>query len=317
MVRTAHPTRLATRLAMLMLMLSVGTDVAAAPALPRAGIETRLLLLDADTLSQRQVAVGERGFILIRDDDAQHWRRAQTSGDSTLTALTACGSTAWAVGHDATILKSTNQAATWRRVHYAPELQRPLLDVLFMDDAHGFAVGAYGYFLETRDGGEHWVSRSIAVDDRHHNAIALLANGHLLIAGEAGSLLRSTDAGKTWQALASPYAGSWFGILPVGQAGALVFGLRGKVFRTEDAGASWLAINSHTEATLMGGRVLGDGTVVLAGQDGVMLTSTDQAHSFSLQQQPGNAAFATVLAGKHAWWLVGERGITRASRPQQ
>ncbi len=304
------------------LMLAVCTCAAAAPAQLPAGFETRLLLLDADTLSQRQVAVGERGTILIRDDEAQHWRRASSPGESLLTALTTRGQTAWAVGHDATILKSTDQAATWRRVHYAPEQQRPLLDVLFMDDAHGFAVGAYGAFLETRDGGEHWTARSIAADDHHLNAIALLANGTLLIAGEAGTLLRSTDTGQTWQALASPYAGSWFGVLPAGrlpvnQTAALVFGLRGKIFRSEDAGASWQAVSSHTEATLMGGRVLNDGTVVLVGHDGVMLTSTDQARTFHLQQQPGNAAFSAVLAGKRSWWLAGERGITRASRPQQ
>ena len=304
-----------------MLMLNVGICIAASPALP-TGYETRLLLLDADTFSQRLVAVGERGTILLSDDDAQHWRRASSPGESLLTALTTRGRVAWAVGHDATILKSTDQAATWRRVHYAPEQQRPLLDVLFMDDSHGFAVGAYGAFLETRDGGEHWTSRNIAADDHHLNAIALLANGTLLIAGEAGTLLRSTDAGQTWQTLISPYAGSWFGVLPVSrlpvsQTGALVFGLRGKIFRSEDAGTSWQAVSSHTEATLMGGRVLNDGTTILAGHDGVMLTSTDQAHTFSLQQQPGNAAFSTVVAGKRSWWLVGERGITHASRSPQ
>lgn len=293
------------------LILLIDASVAA----PLGGIETRLSLLDADTFPQRQVVVGERGRILLSDDDAQHWRRASNPGESTLTALATRGSTAWVVGHDATILKSTDQAATWRRVHFAPELQRPLLDVLFMDDAHGFAVGAYGMFLETRDGGEHWTSRSIAAGDHHYNAIALLANGSLLVAGEAGTLLRSTDAGQTWQTLVSPYAGSWFGVLPVSQAGVLAFGLRGKIFRSDDAGASWQAVDAHTEATLMGGRVLNDGSVVLVGHDGVMLISTDQARTFRLHQQPGNASFSTVLAGKRSWWLVGERGITRASRP--
>ena len=288
---------------------------AGSPATPGSGFETRLLLLDAETLARRQVAVGERGFILF-SDHGQHWRLAQTVGESTLTAITRRGSHLWAVGHDATILKSTDRAATWRRVHYASDQQRPLLDVLFVDDVHGFAVGAYGYFLETVDAGEHWTPRSIAADDRHHNAIAALANGNLLIAGEAGTLLRSTDAGFTWQPLASPYAGSWFGILPIGKSGAVIFGLRGKLYRTDDAGAHWTPLSTNTAAALMGGRVLNDGTVVVVGHDGVVLTSSDQAHTFTLHQQPGNAAFSTLLASEHQWWLFGERGVTRAAPPR-
>lgn len=288
---------------------------AAPPTTPSAGFETRLLLLDAESTAQRQVAVGERGYILL-SDDGRHWRAAQSAGESTLTAITGRGAQLWAVGHDATILKSTDHAASWRRVYSAPQQQRPLLDVLFVDDTHGFAVGAYGYFLETRDAGEHWAVRSITADDRHFNAIAALGNGTLLIAGEAGTLLRSTDAGLTWQPLASPYAGSWFGILPVGKNGTVIFGLRGKLYRTDDAGAHWTAVPTGTAAALMGGRVLADGAVVVVGQDGAMLTSRDQARTFTLHQQPGHAAFSTLLASKHQVWLFGERGVTRAMLPQ-
>lgn len=293
----------------------VGAAYAASTSTPAAGFETRLLLLDAEFTAQRQVAVGERGYILL-SDDGQRWRAAHAAGESTLTAITGRGAQLWAVGHDATILKSTDHGANWRRVHYSPQQQRPLLDVLFVDDNNGFAVGAYGYFLETRDAGEHWVSRTITAGDRHFNAIAALADGTLLIAGEAGTLLRSTDAGYSWQPLASPYAGSWFGILPVEKSAAVIFGLRGKLYRTEDAGAHWIAVPTGTSAALMGGRVLADGTVVVVGQDGAVLTSRDQARTFTLHPQPGHAAFSTLLASKHHWWFFGERGVTRVSPPQ-
>ena len=291
-------------------LASVTGSVAASQPTPGPAFETRLLLLDADSTGQRLVTVGERGFILL-SDDGQHWRPASTVGDSTLTALTRRGSQLWAVGHDATILKSVDAGASWRRVHYAPEPQRPLLDIAFVDDAHGFAVGAYGYFLETRDAGAHWISRSIIDKDPHFNAMVELANGNLLIAGEAGTLLRSTDIGQTWQPLASPYAGSWFGILPIGKSGAVLFGLRGKLYRTDDAGEHWAALPDYTTAALMGGRILADGTVMVVGQDGVVLTSSDQARTFTLHHQPGNAAYSTLLARGHQWWLFGERGVTR------
>lgn len=286
------------------------TAWADAPTETRRAFETRLLLLDADVAGQNLVAVGERGFIL-RSENGRAWRVARTVGDATLTALSRRGSQLWAVGHDATILKSTDQGSIWRRVHYAPQQQRPLLDILVVDDTHGFAVGAYGYVLETNDAGEHWTPRSIAAEDRHYNAVAVLGNGNLLIVGEAGTLLRSIDSGKTWQPLASPYAGSWFGIVPLEKNAALIFGLRGKLYRTDDAGAHWVALDSHTSAALMGGRVLTDGTIIVVGEDGVVLSSRDQGRSFGLHPQPGNAAYSTVLGSAQSGWLFGERGVTR------
>ena len=61
------------------------------------------------------------------------------------------------------------------------------------------------------------------------------AGATLLIAGEAGTILRSTDAGLTWGKVASPYEGSYFGIQPVSASEVVVYGMRGKLMRSEDA----------------------------------------------------------------------------------
>lgn len=280
-----------------------------------SGFETRLLVLDATSTGKRIVAVGERGFVLY-SDNGQHWRAASTVGTATLTALAQRGPQLWAVGHDTTILKSTDSGTRWQRVHYAPEAQSPLLDVAFVDDQLGFAVGAYGTFLETHDAGTYWNPRKISTQDLHYNAIAVLDSNTLLIAGEAGTLLRSTDAGQNWQALASPYGGSWFGIVALDAKTALLFGLRGKLFRTDDAGEHWTELHTGTTAALMGGRVLADGRVVVAGNDGVILVSTDRARSFRNYQQSGHPALATMLASERQWWLFGERGVMRVAAPR-
>lgn len=308
-------TRFRLRLAIgIVALASVAWAFAQQRAAP-AGFETRLLLLDAVSTGKRIVAAGERGFILL-SEDGQHWRAAPTVGTATLTALTRRDTQLWAAGHDTTILKSTDSGTSWRRIHYAPEAQSPLLDIAFVDDQLGFAVGAYGTFLETRDAGEHWRARKISTQDLHFNAIAMMGNHTLLIAGEAGTLLRSTDAGQTWQSLASPYVGSWFGIVALDDKTALLFGLRGKLYRTDDAGEHWTALPTNTAAALMGGRVLADGRVVVVGNDGVMLISTDRARTFKTYQQSGNPALATLLAGTRQWWLFGERGVMRVTAPR-
>ncbi|NIN72689.1 MAG: hypothetical protein GTO46_12365, partial [Gemmatimonadetes bacterium] len=49
--------------------------------------------------------------------------------------------------------------------HWAPEEERPFLDVWFRDARNGFVIGAYGYFLVTGDGGDSWSEFVIALDE--------------------------------------------------------------------------------------------------------------------------------------------------------
>lgn len=285
-----------------------------APAFPSNGISVNsLLLLDAARVGRRIVAVGERGHIVVSDNGGANWRQINSPTQSTLTALYFLDEkNGWAVGHDSVILKSNDGGASWRQVHHAPDEQKPLLDVWFADELNGYAMGAYGLFMETSSGGISWQQRKIFDGDTHINAFAS-AGDKQFIAGEAGTLHRSDDAGKTWQALCSPYKGSFFGILPLGDNSLLAFGLRGNVFRSDDAGATWNAVESGTQAALMGGLVGADGRVVLAGQGGVTLVSQDQGRSFQLRNHASGKALAAVLPagkGKDDLLLFGESGVS-------
>ena len=221
-----------------------------------------LLLLDAAQAGQRLIAVGERGHIVVSDDQGSAWREVASPTQATLTAVFFYDAqTGWAVGHDSVILKTTDGGVSWRQVYSAPELKKPLLKIWFRDALNGFAIGAYGLFLQTSDGGTSWQARKIANGDLHLNTLAARSDGKLFIAGEAGSLLHSDDAGQTWQALVSPYKGSFFGLLTLRDGGLLAYGLRGKIFRSSDAGETWQTIETGSEAALMAGYELANGDI--------------------------------------------------------
>src|SRR5262249_43168828 len=152
----------------------------------------------------------------------------------------------------------------------------PLLDVLFVKKSFAVAVGAYGAYYDSTDGGKTWNGRKIANDDRHFNAIVEIGDGHLLIFGEAGLGLASDDWGKTWSPLASPYKGSFFGALVADNGAILAFGLRGHIFRSTDKGRTWKQVDNPSTAALIGGEKLPDGSIVLAGSAGTALVSRDQ-----------------------------------------
>lgn len=115
------------------------------------------------------VAVGERGHILLSADGRQWRQSANVPVRSTLTRVTDFGRRLWAVGHDAVILSSMDGGETWFRQHFDPEgddldptAQGPLLDILFVNPNKGFAVGAYGRFMTTEDGGINWTVERLA-----------------------------------------------------------------------------------------------------------------------------------------------------------
>ncbi|KZY62816.1 YCF48-related protein, partial [Oleiphilus sp. HI0066] len=162
---------------------------------------------------------------------------------------------------------------------------KPFLDVAFLTDTHGFAVGAYGFLFETTDGGRTWENAGDRLDnlDRFHlNAIKVLEGGNLIIAGEAGVLFTSSDKGQSWDTVNSPYEGSFFGVLPLkDKNSALVFGLRGNLFKTVNAGRSWSKVDSGTESSLMGGALDGNKQISITGNAGTVIVSNDGGETFS------------------------------------
>ncbi|MBK7658872.1 MAG: hypothetical protein IPJ28_06850 [Betaproteobacteria bacterium] len=277
----------------------------------------RLMLVDAARHGSRIVAIGDRGYIVLSDDEGKTWRRAKSPPAPLLTAIAMLDAkTGWAVGHDSIILATTDGGENWVQQFSAPSEQRPLLDVHFLDKDRGYAIGAYGAFYETADGGRTWNPRKAIEDDKHLNAMLALEDGRLVVLGEAGTILLSADAGKTFTPVPSPYKGSLFGGVVAGDGSLVAFGLRGRIFRTTDGGKTWKGIDNASVATLMGGTRLPDGTLVLAGAGGTVLVSRDNGQSFGPLATGVTKAYAQVLLGApNRVLLFGETGASEVPLP--
>jgi len=302
--------------------LALGAPAAGAEILPESGplpkvTMERLLLVDATHRGSRVIAVGDRGYIVLSDDNGRTWRRAKSPAAPMLTAVEFLDAKlGWAVGHDSVILATADGGETWVQQFAAAAEQRPLLDVTFLDKDNGFAIGAYGAFYETTDGGRNWNPRKVIEDDKHLNAFVRLPEGRLVILGEAGTILLSADAGKTWSPVASPYKGSLFGGLVADDGAVVAFGLRGRIFRSTDAGKTWTAVDNASVATLMGGTKLPDGALVIAGNGGTVLVSRDHGQSFVPLATGSTKAFAKAILGPpNAVILIGETGAREAPLP--
>ncbi len=296
-----------------------------------ARLAQRSLLLDVARAGNRLVAVGDRGHILLSDDQGASWRQSLAVPSRTMLTAVAFADerNGLAVGHDEIILRTSDAGETWKRSHYAPESQQPLLDVRFADPQRAIAIGAYGTYMTTDDGGGNWQLHKFEYQplarprpaaqaggaaeddippDYHLNRIAA-AGTRLFIAAEAGQIYRSDDGGAHWLSLPSPYNGSFFGLLPLGGDSLLVFGLRGNLFRTDDAGASWRKVESGSTAMLTDGIAVDDRRLAIVGLSGTVLASVDGGATWRLEQQADRKGLSgALLLPSGALLAVGEDG---------
>ncbi|HEY0973505.1 MAG TPA: YCF48-related protein [Solimonas sp.] len=306
----------ATELTDAMAEAEAGGEPAAAAVRPLPSeikpLTSRSLLLDVVTTGKRLFAVGDRGAILA-SADGKEWAQVQVPVRAPLTAVSfADADNGWAVGHDAAILHTVDGGRTWALQNFEPELERPFLSVLALDAQRAIAVGAYALMYQTSDGGETWneVSASIRDDELHFNSIVRLANGDLMIAGEQATLAISQDQGASWTKLESPYEGSLFGAVALGEKGAAIFGLRGNAFIATDARAgNWVEIKTDTVASMFGGTALPDGGLAMVGLNGNIIVVNASGANARLLKAPAGTPLSAAVPFGGGLLAVGESGV--------
>jgi len=194
-----------------------------------------------------------------------------------------------------------------------PVFTSAFLDVWFQDADRGWAVGAFGAFIGTTDGGQHWRDQTPEVnnpDEFHLNTVTGDGAGRVFIAGEGGVMFRSLDGGRTWETLDTVYSGSWFGAAYDAKYDALLaFGLRGNLYRSTDFGDTWRMVPNKGTASLAGGNASGDGGVVVVGGVGTVLLSGDGGASFHRTMLEDRLSLSSGVLRGTQLILVGQGGL--------
>lgn len=286
-------------------------------------------MLGIATAGARLVAVGERGIVVLSDDGGQQWRQALMPVSVTLTSVRFANERmGMAVGHGGVVLTTSNRGETWqlmldgrriaqtaldrartrrdeKAIKEAEQMvsdgpDKPLLDVLLIDERRAWVVGAYGLALATEDGGATWSSWNERLDNprAQHLYVVRKSGDTVLVAGEQGLLLLSRDGGKTFKRLESPYRGSWFTAELIDDRTLVVAGLRGNAWRSVDGGSSWAALPVPAGASITASTLTSDGRLMLASQAGFVM-SVDGERVVPLHAKPvSSVAGLTALGGQ-------------------
>ena len=301
---------------------------------------------------ERLVAVGERGLVLLSDDNGRQWRQVPVPVSVGLTAVQfADARNGWAAGHAGVVLATRDGGESWAlqldgreaarleleeatralpgaadeaaaqaRVDTAQRIaaeqpDKPFLAIAASDADNVLVVGAYGMAMRSTDGGNHWHSLMGRIDNPdglHLYAVARQGDAWVL-AGEQGYLARSAD-GEDFHPLPSPYGGSLFTLAPRGDGALLIGGLKGNAFVLVADAQEAEALPALAPVSFSDAITLGDGRVLLANQAGGLFASSPDGFAavFEPLRKPVSAA---IQAADGSLVFAGFTGLSRVAPP--
>jgi photosystem II stability/assembly factor-like uncharacterized protein len=187
---------------------------------------------------------------------------------------------------------------------------------LLLDVAHAgtslVAVGGHGDILLSADG-KKWQQVPVPADTTL-NRVRFLDDTHGWAVGYDGTVLASSDGGKTWtlQQFDAAWGRPYFDVLFFDADNGLLAGANGTLKKTSDGGKTWDAVSSDAFAdnpNLYNLIKLGDGSLLIAGERGFMARSTDKGASWTQLKSPYTGSYFGALAVNGSGALIfGLRG---------
>lgn len=257
----------------------------------------------------------DRDRLLYTQDGGENWLTSSLDfdyGKSLLDLAWVSDEVAFAVGMDGKVLKSRDGGGSFQQSAQTDWL--PLTGVAHASDSIILVAGGVGYseglIWRSEDQGNSWVridTPKIELKD-----IVFVEGGIGLVCGY-GAILRSLDAGETWEYTAAK--GDFFSAMhfPSPQRGYAV-GRGGSILRTEDQGASWEKLRNGN-LHLFGRHAYNDvlfetedlGYIV--GDKGLFLRTSDGGKNWSSISWPNEEdLFALSMNGRGGLLVAGGRG---------
>ncbi len=185
-----------------------------------------------------------------------------------------------------------------------------LVDVFFVNDTMGWAVGEAGTILYTANSGTNWSAQK-STTNKNLKGVFFINTLKGFACGDEGKLLKTTDGGKTWLISDSGTNINLNSIAfyPGSQTGIAV-GDNGEVRKTTNDGLSWSQIaigttNSLTDVQLLASSSSG----WLVGEGGVVFKTTNSGNSWVSQPSGITTRLGTVnVVNASSIWAAGDNG---------
>lgn len=294
-------------------------DVLVRPALQTARANSSAMLA-VTRAGNRIVAVGERGIVILSDDNGITWRQSVVPVSETLTNVQfANDRTGWAVGHSGIVLRSSDGGQTWQG-----QLDGKKAAELSLALAKQRAALAAG---DTKGKQQLKRNQNLVIEaerlvadgpDKPFLDLSFRNEAEGFIVGAYGLILGTTDGGQTWTSWQDRLDnGRGRHLYSIAAAGKDIYiaGEQGTLFHSTDAGLSFSEVKTPYAGSYFGVRQLAGGGVLVFGLRGNVYQSHDGVHDWQKVPIGDDAALnASCLLSDGSLILVDQGGRVLRSK---
>lgn len=174
--------------------------------------------------------VGAYGLFFMTRDGGQSWlpwrSHLDQPGDSHLYCIDAVGPTLYIAGEEGTLYRSLDAGQSFIRIRTPYE--GSYFGLVPLAGNRVLLYGLRGHAYWSDDGGARWQrSRTGLATQAAFTAGLAVADGSVVLVNQAGEVLRSTDAGRSFQALPVTHPFPFSAVVQAGDGRLLLSGSRG------------------------------------------------------------------------------------------
>ncbi len=173
------------------------------------------------------------------------------------------------------------------------------LDIGFVNEKHGFLVGANRLILETTDGGSTWNHRDLEIpSEENFRLISIDFKGEDgWLVGQPNLVMHTTDAGSNWTrlSLGNKLPGNPYLITTLDKDVAELATTAGAIYLTEDGGNNWEGRVSEASGGVRDLRRKQDGTYVSVSSLGNFFVTLDSGDNLWQSHQRASSKRVQTL----------------------
>lgn len=269
---------------------------------------------------------GDLGRVYRTEDGGKTWLRQDAGGRRPFFSISCVDDQhVWMSTTDGSIYATTDGGTTW--TEQQTPVERNLLQVRFVNPQRGTAVGDFGQVVHTEDGGKTWrdvglpedfqlpdmaLDMGVAPNDALLYGISYADENNVWVAGEFGTIIRSSDGGQTWTQQHTGLESTIFGIHMRDAMNGMAVGIDSVILTTNDGGANWKPVRGpFRERSYYEVMVSGDTGWIVGGR-GTILQSVDGGKTWEVFETPIEMAsewFRGLSLSGDTGYLVGGAGL--------
>jgi photosystem II stability/assembly factor-like uncharacterized protein len=300
-----------------------GQTVAPKTPVPLNGASPGQIVFVSPTVGFAITSAASGGRIYRTSDGAGSWTQVGSAA-APLSALTfVSATTAYAVGANNTMLKSTDEGKSWSSLALTLPGGVPaqsLTGISCSDVKHCLiatapaSAGNTNALLRTTDGGA--TGALVSASSQNLLSVAFSTASNAVAVGQKGATVLSSDGGTTFPTQISSALGSAFPkLIRIGSSpnDAYAPGAAGQIAATTTGGASWGLLRVPTSAELVDVAFPTPEVGFAANSDGTVFHTTTSGLTWSILSSGGGAPTALLAPSTSSVLLIGPKGVRRST----